>query len=290
MRFAKPVVSIAALMAAGGAVAQSTSNCINMGGGMVHCDSMGTNGSTSSTNCTAMGAGMSNCTTMPMGQPQSAPPTPDMSRPQTNGSTLSFIGDLVARSQERSFQKKLGQMLASGDCQGAASFAFAKGRYETSNEIRRSCAVKEAPGAAPGISAGQFMAGQPASPAPTFDPNKPFTTESASPPSATQSDELSTRLRLAAAKANAATPIALDEMTTVSKVEAIGSQILLTANVNTSGVAITDALRSKISNELCANPSSPALLKAGASIRIKYFERTGRELGSVMVTREECGI
>lgn len=164
MRFAKPIASIAAMIAAGGATAQSTSNCMNMGGGMVHCDNMGSNGSTSSTNCTAMGGGMSNCTTMPMGQPQTAPPTPDMSRPQTNGSTMSFIGDLIAQSRERSFQKKLGQMLSSGDCQGAANFAFAKGRYDVSSTIRRTCVTKLTPGAGTGMIAEQPMSGQPTSP------------------------------------------------------------------------------------------------------------------------------
>ena len=260
---------------------------MNMGGGMVHCDNMGTNGSTSSTNCTAMGSSTSNCTTMPMGQPQIAPPTPDMSRPQTDETALNFIDDLVARSQERSFQKKVGQMLAAGDCQGAANVAFAKGRFDLSNEIRRSCAPKPSPGGAETLTAEQFMAGQPA---PTFDPSKPFNDNPAAPRGASQDAELANRVRLAAAKANAATPMALDSITTISKVEAIGTQILLTANVNATGGSITAPMRSKVTNELCANQASPPLLKAGASIRIKYFETNGSELGSVMVTREECGL
>ncbi|MFA5970384.1 MAG: hypothetical protein WC816_14210 [Sphingomonas sp.] len=98
------------------------------------------------------------------------------------------------------------------------------------------------------------------------------------------------RLRLAAATANAATPLALDEITTITKVEAIGSQILLTANVSTTGAAISEPFRAKVQNRLCADQSAPALLTAGASIRIKYFEQSGKEIGSVMVTRNECGL
>lgn len=149
-------VALAALACAGSAVAQ-TSNCMNIGGGMVHCDNMGTNGTSSSTDCTSIGGGMVTCNTMGTVQP-----TPDMSHPQTNGTALNFIGDLLARSQERSFQKKVAQMLAAGDCQSAANLAFAHRRFDMSNQIRRSCATNRPPDA---ISAEQFMAGQPLPPA-----------------------------------------------------------------------------------------------------------------------------
>ena len=244
----------------------------------------------SSTDCMSMGGNMATCNTMDTSQPERSSPTPDMSRPQTGGTTLNFIGDLVARSQERSFQKKVGQMLANGDCQGAANLAFAKGRFDMSNQIRRSCQPKAAEIAPEIVTMEQFMTGTPLPPAPTFDPSKPFTTEPAAPQAPAQVDQLGNRLRLAAAKANAATPMALDKITTVSKVEAIGSQILLTANVNATGVTITGPFRAKVQNDLCADQSSPALLTAGASIRIKYFEQSGKEIGSVMVTRLECGL
>lgn len=159
MAIHKAVITLAALACGGDVVAQ-TSNCMNMGGGMTHCDSMGPNGAMSSTNCTSMGGGMANCNTMDMSQPQRTSPTPDMSRPQTGGSPLGIIGDLIAQSQERSFQKKLGGMLSSGDCKGAADFAFAKGHYETSSQIRRSCQPKSTSSAAATPAADQFMAGQ----------------------------------------------------------------------------------------------------------------------------------
>jgi hypothetical protein len=250
-------VALAALACAGSAVAQ-TSNCMNIGGGMVHCDNMGTNGTSSSTDCANIGGGMATCNTTGTGQPM-----PDMSRPQTNGTTLNFIGDLMARSQERSFQKKVGQMLAAGDCIGASTFAHTHGHEAQSDQILQSC---------------QFN--QPA----------PSTAATVSQRGTAQPIPLTERLRLAAATANATMPMALDEITTVSKVEAIGSQILLTATVNATGMTISDPFRSKVQNQLCADQSSPALLTAGASIRIKYFEPNGKEIGSVMVTRNECGL
>jgi hypothetical protein len=158
-------VALAALTWTSGAFAQSTSTSMDMGAGMTHVNTIGPNGAMSSSNCIKMGGGMANCNTMDMSQPQRTYPTPDMSRPQTNGTALNFIGDLVARSQERSFQKKVAQMLVAGDCHGAANLAFAYQRPEMSNQIRRSCAANPVPSATDTITAEQFMAGQPLPPA-----------------------------------------------------------------------------------------------------------------------------
>ena len=129
---------------------------MNMGGGMVHCDSMGPNGSMSSTNCTGTGGGMATCNTMDMSQPQRTSPTPDMSHPQTNGTALNLIGDIMARSQERSFQKKVGQMLAAGDCIGASTFAHTHGHEAQSDQILQSCHFNQpAPGTAATVTDGQ---------------------------------------------------------------------------------------------------------------------------------------
>lgn len=165
MRAIKPALALAALSYASGAFAQSTSTSLDMGGGMTHVDTMGPNGAMSSSNCMNMGGGMTTCNTMDMGQPQRTYPTPDISRSQTNRTTLGFVGDLIARSQERSFQKKVEQMLSAGDCRGAANLAFAHQRFDMSNQIRRSCAANSVPDATETITAEQFMAGQPLPPA-----------------------------------------------------------------------------------------------------------------------------
>jgi hypothetical protein len=147
---------------------------MDMGGGMTHTDTMGSDGSTSSTNCMDIGGGMKSCNTMRMGQPVTSSPTPDMSQPQTNGSTLSYIGGLIARSQEKSFQKRVVQKLEAGDCHGAANLAFAHQRYELSDKIRQSClpsdSVAETAPPSDTITMEQFMAGEPV----PFDPSKPY--------------------------------------------------------------------------------------------------------------------
>lgn len=166
------------------------------------------------------------------------------------------LGALIARNRENSFRKKIGKMLADGDCQGAARFALEKGRLELGAEIARSCKPPTQ-----SASRGSQL---------TVDPN-----------------QLESTLRHVAA--NAKTPMMLDDVTTVSKVEAIGNQLLLSAIVDVDGKKISDADRSKVTNDICAYESSPTLLRAGASIRIVYFERGGREIGAVMATRQECG-
>lgn len=82
MQATRTALAIAGLTFASGAIAQSTSTTMDMGGGMTHVDTMGPNGAMSSSNCMSMGGGMTSCQTMDMSQPQRTYPTPDMSRPQ----------------------------------------------------------------------------------------------------------------------------------------------------------------------------------------------------------------
>lgn len=272
----RTTLAFAGLAFASGAFAQSTSTTMDMGGGMTHVDTMGPNGAMSSSNCINMGGGMTNCQTIDMSQPQRSYPTPDMSHPRTGGSTtIGLIADAIARSNERSFQKKVGALLAAGDCAGAAKLAFSKGRLELGNQINAACQQRQ------GATAPQLATADPSGAATSTPPASPLT---ATIP------ELENRLQLAAAKANAAAPTPLDNMTTATKVEAIGTQILISAKVNASGMVLTDPIRSSVTNQICANMASPELLKAGASIRIKYADRDGRDIGSVMVTRTECGV
>jgi hypothetical protein len=166
----RTALAFMALAYASVAFAQSTSTAMDMGGGMTHVDTMGPNGAMSSSNCMNMGGGMATCNTMDMSQPQRTYPTPDMSRPQTNGTALNFVGDLVARSRERSFQKKIQQLLESGDCVGATIYAHSYHHEALSDQILRSCHFGQpAPAAAVAASdtttMEQFMAGTPVAPA-----------------------------------------------------------------------------------------------------------------------------
>lgn len=240
MQTYRMAIVLAGLSIGGNAIAQST-NCMNMGGGMVHCYTM-----------------------------------PDMSQPRTGGSnTIGVIADAIARSNERSFQKKVGALLATGDCAGAAKLAFTKGRLELGNQISAACSQHQGAIAPQPSTSDQAVASANGPEPSALTATKP---------------ELENRLQLAASRANAATPTPLDNITTATKVEAIGTQILISAQINASGAVLTDPIRSSVINQICANMASPELLKAGASIRIKYADRDGRDIGSVMVTRTECGV
>lgn len=261
------VAALTALACSVEATAQS-SNCMAMGG-MVHCDNMGTNGSMSSTNCTALGGGMAHCDTTGLGSGGAR---------SSNGESSSLIGMLISHAQEQSFQKKVSKMMAAGDCQGAVRLAVSNGRVAMGDQIRRSCTPTRA--------------GKPDEDiAPQQLPVDRTVSRGAVPlPSPANTRNLDGNLNFAAAKANAATPMALDASTTITKAEAVGNQLLLTADVQTTGVRMSESKRASVRNELCANQLSPALLAAGASIRIKYVELNGKEVGSVMVTSKECGL
>jgi hypothetical protein len=270
------LVFVMIALACGSTAAADTKNYIDLGGGMTQCNNMGSNGSMSTTNCTNMGGGMSSCSTMDMSQPSRGVSVPDMSQPQNNGSTMSFIGTLVAQSQERSFKKKLGEMIGKGDCVGAKDFAFSKGRLELGMEIGRACGST-------GSASIPTVTTQSSQQALSIDP-------SGSPKVSVPQAQLETRLNLAAAKANAAMPMAFDKTTTATKVEAIGTQILISAVASGTNTKLTDAIRSSVIDQICANPSMPDLLRAGASIRIKYYDDKKSDIGAVMVTRFECGL
>jgi hypothetical protein len=94
-------------------------------------------------------------------------------------------------------------------------------------------------------------------------------------------------LRLMAAEAQ--TPITVDEATTLTSIEAINDQLQRTYIVDSAGVTITDQFRQRIRKNICAWPVFYPILQAGGSIKEVYVEKTGREIGFVTITGEECG-
>ena len=94
-------------------------------------------------------------------------------------------------------------------------------------------------------------------------------------------------LRLLAAEVE--TPFAVDEVTSLARVEADGLQLRRTYVVNIEGWRMTEEFRSSSRNGICAWPPFEPILRARGSVREVYVESGGREIGSVMVTRYECG-
>ena len=102
-----------------------------------------------------------------------------------------------------------------------------------------------------------------------------------------RSNGLEDTLRLMAAETQ--TPITVDEVTTLARIEADWTQLRRTYIVDLEGMVMTEEFRSRILNGICAYPAFEPLLRANGSFREVYVERDGHEVGAVMVTREECG-
>ena len=89
--------------------------------------------------------------------------------------------------------------------------------------------------------------------------------------------------------AEAQTPIAIDDVTTLERIEASGAQLRRTYIVDFEGMTMTEDFRTLSRNSICAWQAFEPILRARGSIREVYVERSGREIGSVLITREECG-
>jgi hypothetical protein len=100
------------------AAQSSTSTCIGMGSNMVHCDTM----DMSSSNATA---------------------GPDSGTELGRG-----IARLIVRTREDAFRKRVGKLMADGDCQGAARLALESGRLELGQSIMAACSPNNGLGAA----------------------------------------------------------------------------------------------------------------------------------------------
>lgn len=242
------VFFMAAMFSVSEASAQ-TSNCMAMGGNMVHCDNMGPNGSTSSTNCMGMGPDMASCQTTGLGGGTSSGGDP------TGAMVLQQLGSLFGRINEGAFRKHVKQMLANGDCQGAANYAFAKGKLDMGKAITESCQAPSLP-----------------QPSRAMTPGSP--------------DELAAMLQRTASAIP--TPIHGDDATLV-RAEPVGNQLLLTTHLDTPMASIPIDRLTKAKSIMCANEEFTPLLQNGASVRLIYVSG-GREINSVMVTRQICGL
>lgn len=171
------------------------------------------------------------------------------------------IGSLIASISEKNFRKKVGRMLADGDCQSASRYAYEKGRLELGSSIAQSC--------------------RPAAPPAETRGNKGSVVIN-------PAELESTLLHVAQ---NAKTPMEIFEQTTVSTVRAVGSQLVMTALVDRKGATITESGRKRIVRDIC--DASAPLLQAGASVRIDFFERGAKKsqaFDTVITTRRECGV
>jgi hypothetical protein len=209
------------------------------------------NAQLTSTNCMVTGD-MLNCTSI---GGQSGNDQNDSGRILGEG-----IGSLISNIGEKNFRKKIGRMLAAGDCETASRYAYEKGRLELGSSIASQC---RRPPSAAAPSPRQ-------APAPEISP-------------------LELEQALAHVAQTAKTPMEVFEKTTVSKVEARGKELLMTALVDQAGASLTESGRMRMRRAICE--ASAPLLKAGATIRVDFFEKSkSKSFDTLVTTRRDCFI
>ena len=95
-------------------------------------------------------------------------------------------------------------------------------------------------------------------------------------------------LRVVAAEAEAETPISIDDVTVLSRVEARGITLRRTFSVDLTGMEFTEEFRSMVRDTVCDWPPFQALFQAGGAVQEIYVESTGREVGELTITQAEC--
>ena len=95
---------------------------------------------------------------------------------------------------------------------------------------------------------------------------------------------------LRAMAADSQTPIKVDQVTTIARIEADGAQLRRTYIVDLASWSTTDELRGNIEMGICAHGPFIPLLRVGATIREVYVKVDGTPIGAHMVTRDTCGL
>ena len=85
------------------------------------------------------------------------------------------------------------------------------------------------------------------------------------------------------------TPIEIDDVTTLVRVEADGTQLRRIYIVDSGVMTMTEEFQTLSRNSICAYAAFEPIFRARGSIREVYVENSGREIGSVLVTRASCG-
>jgi hypothetical protein len=85
-------------------------------------------------------------------------------------------------------------------------------------------------------------------------------------------------------------PITIDEVTTLARIEAEGTQLRRTYIVTRAMRTISDGFRARITNGICAYGPFIPLLREGGTIREVYVRGNGSQIGAVLITRNACGL
>ena len=114
------VFGLAVALYGSGAFAQSSTNCMDMGSGMVHCDTM------------------------------NMAPSGNSSADNDGNRQLGIaIHNLIFGDSEKAFRIKVGKLMAAGDCHGAVRLALEGCRLELGQSISETCHQQVGAAAAP---------------------------------------------------------------------------------------------------------------------------------------------
>ncbi len=103
-----------------------------------------------------------------------------------------------------------------------------------------------------------------------------------------RTEGLEETLRVMAAEAAAETPIFVDDVTVLSRIEARGTMLRRTYSVDLVGMEITEEFRSAVREVVCDWPAFQPLFQAGGAVQEVYVERGGRDVGVLTITQAEC--
>lgn len=261
MRY-KFAISLALLSCSSNLLAQ-TSSCMSMGSDMVNCHN--SNGST--TNCISMGADMATCTTTGDNSRITTGSQPDSGTALGRG-----ISDLVHSIKERSFRSKVGKLLAAGDCQGAARYSLQQGRIELGNSILIQCSA---------ASSDYSKSSQ---------NNSVPSVENLSSNVSNSMLALDVPGKIAFIAQNAKLPVRISQYLTLTRIEALGVQLLMTGISDRPDQALSGKERVDFTSAICSDNAMLDLFRAGASTRTVALDSTGAQVGALVVSAKECGL
>lgn len=240
----KVLITLAALTASSYAVAQTTTTCMDLGSGMTSCNSAGPQGHSTAT-CMRHGSIVS-CNSMDHFSSLDS----DQSHPDSGAILGKGIADFVNGIKERNFRKKVGKMLAAGNCKDATTYAYEKGRIEFASAIAQRCSTTTV-----------------AAPAPTYSrrANLPY-------------EELAQKVEEWAGIFPANFVLSESDSLVGRSFTANGGSLIIETNAH------PDSKPDGIERVVCANRAMQPILTSGATVVVPL------SADEVRVTRDDCGI
>lgn len=202
------------------------------------------------TNCMDLGGGMISCNTVGGGTGGPVASPVDVYR--------SIFGDKT--------RKAISRLLANGDCEGAARYAYDKGRLELGMKIAATCQQRD-------VRTGSR----------TYAPDAGAPKFRQSTGSLYQTVDYLAR--------NVSVPFTVDAAAgtfSVTKVEAMDTQLSMNVLVSDPKLKIADVASPANLQVVCDDSALNEVLQLGGSIRLNFFRNNGAFIGAATQTAQSC--